>query len=321
MNIPITEIKKYEDQYLNCGSSKVISYLLSQNILCEWIFFAALETTDTFFNHTMINKEPRWRYKSEVMKNYILNLLNIKEQKEVINSYEKFLEFWIKHKTTHKPLWVLTDVYWLKHRKEDYKCRHNYHWIMISSSDDNNNTFIILDDNSNGIGDFISIQYKNEELEQSFVINSNVKHYDIPKNKYFDKEIILKYFEEFILSFNDDFSSHERIAFEIEERAESIVNELIHYFSLLQGSRYLFSGFLKQISEFDNLSKKYLEISRECQIIKNLLIKYRLLKKTRDKSLISMRIIDLIEMEKITLNSLKIQTTKRRDKFGKTSSN
>jgi hypothetical protein len=254
-------LPKVEQNYLNCFTSKVISYLKVKDVPIELLLYRAYEDTKDTFDQFLLNNKKRWQCKNSVLDQEDLKMMDI----NVIQGNEvdfSFLKDMIEQKSESQKIFVTCDVFHLAHRKDDYLQQHNSHWVMVAGREscNSNALYSLLDDNSNGWGDFTERLYHEEAFRIAFESNSlrSYRYYNVNTNHNeinFYTNIFIERAREYLSKSSFSLYHYDQIPDFLLEKSlrtdhlSSLLDQLIEGLAYLSGSRYLFHLFLSFIHD------------------------------------------------------------------------
>jgi hypothetical protein len=316
----VDKLDKYEQNYLNCNHSKIISSFLWRGIPCELLFYQAYESINEIYRQLFIEEKKRWHFRSTIMDEENLNVMGIKRVQSRRTDFSSLMEL-MKEKVNNKDfLFINCDTFYLYHRKEEYQKHHESHYIILNGYGGPKDSpyLSILDDNSNSTGDFSAHIYGFLAIKESYESDFYRKHdfyqecnyytFGSPSKDY--KEQFIEKSKNYIRALDEDFSFYEKTIKLLFEHCENqlyfstLIDRLIDAFSIISGSRLLFQRYLVCIDQLTDIQSMLSQISNQAEIIKSILLKIKITNRSNIESL-QARINDIQKIEKVTLDQLK----------------
>ncbi|RAI89547.1 hypothetical protein DET54_11415 [Paenibacillus pabuli] len=312
-------LKKFEQNYLNCLTSKVISCFKISNVPFELFMYRAYENPKDIFDQFLLFNKKRWQCKNNILIPEDLKLLDIelihKDEVE-FDSLKKIIR---QESQVSNMVFVAFDTFYLVHKNEEYLKKHQSHWVIVSYNK-TSNLYYVLDDSSNGKGDFREHVYDEKSLKIAFE-NNSIKSYryysiktDINKldvyttiflNKacdyYLKSEISLAYYDLIPISIMENWGNSDKL--------NTLLDQIIEGLAYLAGSRYLSQLFFKFIDQIYEVQDLLETINEELNIIKLILLKSKVTNKINISDL-QERFNNVKENESLLLTYIKLYSKK-----------
>ncbi|MFF2154440.1 hypothetical protein ACFVVQ_03920 [Paenibacillus chitinolyticus] len=261
--------------YLKCSKMQLISYLSHIEVPVELLFYNALESSDEIFHNIVIECKSRYQYRSKILNDEDLAALGIKLHYENVDKLVDAEEIIIKMLDKFKAVFLPLDQFYFPHRLF-YNKEHIFHSFIITNHiTQGNENFFFLTDFDPNFSDYV----KNSLVMQALThlrfpvqfVSYEFKSEEISKN-----EIYRKYSETFD-KHKDSYELYSWIISVLEnDMKEETLKSIDHSLAILSGSRFLFSKYISLLKGHENLAHQLIKISKDAEVIKNLILKYRI---------------------------------------------
>ncbi|RCX17341.1 hypothetical protein DFP94_10965 [Fontibacillus phaseoli] len=307
-------LPRYETKLFNCRASKIVSYLKFANLPVELLFYNSFESTENIFKQCVGEAKPRWCYHTECMSYDDLKLLGVSVEYKRFRSFDNAVSEMIACIDRGELVSFNSKMMFLAHRNS---VQDEYHYIYFSGHNlkEAKPYFTFLDDNESCLGDYKPYKLDVETFRKAFIISK--KALGFFKFFPYDPQQLLaettRRYHNWLLHFEDPCTFYDQVTSMLTAPPEnmdfvSISERFIDAFTVIAGSRFIFSVYLQYRNQNPEVQQTLQEASRLSENLKNLLLKYKLTR-TTNNGLLEEKLARLKQLEQQSIAILKAELT------------
>ncbi|GFN32205.1 hypothetical protein [Paenibacillus xylaniclasticus] len=292
----LNHLPRYENKYFNCIQSQIVSYCKHIGFPIEWLFYTSYERTADLREQFIEQNKSRWLYEGECLSPEELSLLHIEWHQTQVESFAE-AEPLLMDVLGRGAFPILTcNLYDLPYKKLHYQKSSVKHRFIYAGREQQGGaaTHYVLDDNASAMGDFIVQPLPDHLLKQTFE-NSDKRVFWLlfrqPPEEAVIRDQISRRLHDRIKEFPDDHRFYLEVDSLLDDREDALfepggmIDRLVNAFTLLAGSRYVFSRFLQYYGGFEVQASRFSDCSLQAEIITNTLVKFKLSRRVNRPSI------------------------------------
>ncbi len=249
----MSELMTHVKQFYECRKIQLLMLLEEHNLPVELLFYNAYESTQLFNDHMFVQNENRWTFEGSSATREDIGLFNIRLEEIRITSAEEldtllperlksgqFVYIWVN--LDYMPHWIFG---------KDYLETGSLHSVFLKGvRTDGDKTLYLLEDNYPEFCDYVDSSVINNAIatgDRVWTHLVTIVHLEGWHAQRLPVELGSR-FHNWHAALTDDFRLYDHIEQLIElepEDPKTFYEKLEHTLSLITGSRYLFSRFLK----------------------------------------------------------------------------
>jgi hypothetical protein len=266
-------------KYYNCRTAQILIFLLEKKKLLPSLFFNSFESTETIYQNLFLYKIDRWHYKNEKIINNLINS-NIKTITSFFRSYNEIEQYLIgvfQGGVDTVFVWGNNDFLPNRTYGKDYHDKGSLHSVFLKGYKTiDEKKYFLLEDNSPPFSDYIESQVVSDfMLIKTPSHKKNVMFLDYIEAQNIYQGKILEELFKYLNTLEGNSLLYDKIGQivvgnNISKKFISqneIFNYLSQAFSMISGSRFLFSIFMENVI---NLSEIVYILRRSSDLANNL---------------------------------------------------
>lgn len=283
----LSHLPRYENKYFNCVQSQIVSYCKHIGFPIDWLFYSSYEKLASLEEQFIRQNKSRWLYEGKCLSPEELSRLNITWhhiQTESFDEIEKLLPDILER--GELPI-ITCNLYDLPYKKLHYQKSSVKHRFMYAGKkmEEGKVFHYVLDDNSSAMGDFVLRKLSDELLRTTFE-NSDKRLYwltfSTPPEEAHIRSQVGELLRESVAGFPDRHNFLDEADRLLDDDLDPLcmtggmLDRLVNAFTLLAGSRMVFSNFLRFYGGFEACAQMFRDCSLQAEIITNTLVKYKM---------------------------------------------
>jgi hypothetical protein len=309
MAVSVKDLSMFDLNYLDCSKSQYVSYLKHKGFHVEALYHSCLDTSDEIYEQIINQKKSRWHYDELGFHQEDWPLIGVKKRNVYSGSFHALRHGISSLIDQGEVVFVSVEVFHIPHRHHSYQKEHSPHSLMINGKAPNGD-FYILDE---AAPIFAHFKYKASMLEKCFCEGTgfrSITFFEQREKK--TKEDIRKeaklLFNKYFNDYKDSFKLHDYLLDYLNSDNQMNFKDTVHplsaAYTLLSGSREMFSKFSEFMDLDEMIVRTAIQSSDAANQIRNTLNKAILRGKLKKETL-SKKVIDLVEIEKKLISLLK----------------
>ncbi|ACT08459.1 hypothetical protein Dd1591_3651 [Dickeya chrysanthemi Ech1591] len=300
------EQQLYDRRFMNCAERHAIVFLKERRSEVDWLFYRALVSTDEIWAQIIQQKKPKYNFVSGCFSTQDFAALGIACHELRSDRYAA-----VKtdvDKLIHQQGFVLISgsVFYFDHCPE-FRKKHLHHLVVLCGVDEGGQRYDMVDDNMASV--MCRYQYNTRQVADFYENNGDrlVRYFTLDS---FDVVQSRDYFKSAFSVYLKNFQDSQRFFTDIipflENAFETMDNKLhlLHdSFSVLSGSRHLFSHYLSSLQYKSDWVNDARELGKAAFVLKSLMVKAGITKRI-DIDDIATRIEQLRQNEQALLQKL-----------------
>ncbi|MFD2116637.1 BtrH N-terminal domain-containing protein [Paenibacillus yanchengensis] len=263
-----------------CSKQHIVNYLNHLGYPIELLFYNTLENTRDIYDIIIKQKKNRFRYPTNCLQREDFSLIGVNHNCISFESFKKVENVICELVQSGKFVLLWGDEFFLPYR-ESYLKMHTPHSFLLCEYNSKTESYLVHD-----LPDFYKYINSHTIRQACDHVDVNLKYliyFDNGETNKPNINLIMEHYQLFIQKYQDDYYLFDNISDILNNKCDQnfsdndeIFDLLDNAFSILNGSRLLFSKFLNSIQYEQDIVKKVLDSSALAGLIKNILQKNRL---------------------------------------------